>query len=138
MKDIVKYSERNGKNSGVMALKAIKQGTLILTEKAQFKPKFEHKIRCIKQSPCKPCYDKVMAAYNNMNSVDQDEYLKLSNVYDSENHQSNRLILKRAISTMFPSSEVESFILYIIFIVTSDVRQLTPPKLLDLSQPNLV
>ena len=72
-----------------MALKVIKPGTLILREKAQFKPEFEHEINCLKlgPTPCMSCLEKVYAAFNNMNSEDQDEYLKLWNRFETEKDQ---------------------------------------------------
>ena len=95
-----------------MALKVIKKGTFILREKAQFKPEFEHGIYCLRKDPCKPCLEKVMAAYHNMNSADQDEYLKLWNGYETEKYkQSLHIFLIETISMMFPSSEVELVVL---------------------------
>ena len=83
---LIRYGQRNGKNSGACASKDIKKGTLILSEKIQLKPEFEHKSdqQCgIFQ--CKSCITKLMAAYHKMKSTDQDEYLKLRNRFDDEN-----------------------------------------------------
>ena len=107
MKDIVKYSERNGKNSGVMALKVIKPGTLILREKAQFNPIFVHGFDCHQTAPCKTCFENVMTTFLNMNLADQEEYLKLWNSSETEEGRVTHLKLKGTLSTMFPLSEVE-------------------------------
>ena len=59
MENLIEYSEISFpmKKTGVFALKKIEKGTLILTEKAQLKPKFEHGLDCLRQKfyGCKPC-----------------------------------------------------------------------------------
>ena len=40
---LIRYGQRNGKNSGACVSKDIKKGTLIVSEKIQLKPEFEHK-----------------------------------------------------------------------------------------------
>ena len=110
-----------------MALKVIKKGTLILSEKAQFKPKFEHEIDCLREGLCKPCLEKLMAAYHNMNSADQDEYLKLWNGIEKD--QSEHHFFKEDISTMFPSSEVELVKSYLFENMSEDmISMYFPPK----------
>jgi len=72
---LIRYGQRNGKNSGACASKDIKKGTLILSEKVQLKPEFEHKFdqQCgIFQ--CKSCITKLMAAYHKMKSTDQNRF----------------------------------------------------------------
>ena len=107
MENIIEYREKDKKNTGVFALKKIKKGTLILTEKAQFKPKFEHGFECLsskKYGDCKPCIEELMAAFNNMNPMDQDEYMKLSNKFDTEHFGPKLVKLERMSRQMFPAS----------------------------------
>ena len=109
---LIRYGQRNGKNSGACASKDIKKGTLILSEKVQLKPEFEHKFdqQCgIFQ--CKSCITKLMAAYHKMKSTDQDEYLKLRNRFDDESsrihfepqiYQSIKEMTKKTLDKMYP------------------------------------
>ena len=74
---VYKAFEENGIYAGVNSMKELKKrGKIVMQEKAQCAPKFDHNY-----DMCLECTAKIMTAYNQMKPEDQRQYLKLRNKF---------------------------------------------------------
>ena len=118
MESMIEYRETGTKNleknAGVFALKKIEKGTLILREKAQLKPKIENPygIHCLsswQKERCRPCIEKLLDGFIEMSPMDQVEYMKLRNSFDTEHFEAKLAKLELMCRELFPSTFAPSF-----------------------------
>ena len=73
---------KNGIYAGVNSMKEMKKrGTLVMQERAQCAPKFDHNY-----DMCLECTAKIMIAFNQMKTEDQHQFLKLRNKFKDEEY----------------------------------------------------
>ena len=116
MESMIEYRETGTKNleksAGVFALKKIEKGTLILREKAQLKPKFENGVDCLaswQKERCRPCIVKLLDGLYKMSPMDQVEYMKLRNSFDTEHFEAKLAKLELMCREMFLCTYAPSF-----------------------------
>ena len=121
MESMIEYRETGTKNleksAGVFALKKIEKGTLILREKAQLKPKFENGVHCVQwhclaswqKERCRSCIVKLLDGLYKMSPMDQAEYMKLRNSFDTEHFEAKLAKLELMCREMFLCTYAPSF-----------------------------
>ena len=121
MESMIEYRETGTKNleknAGVFSLKKIEKGTLILREKAQLKPKFENGVHCVQwhclsswqKERCRSCIVKLLDGLYKMSPMDQVEYMKLRNSFDTEHFEAKLAKLELMCREMFLCTYAPSF-----------------------------